>query len=93
MTALFTETTDQIALEAAFQLHGEMLRDEGFAGYDGSIDAFNRLAEECLYIVDNELSVEQGMYDAVANTVEWFYAIQAEISEGERDACYWMGAA
>jgi hypothetical protein len=28
--------------------------------------------------------------DAVANTVEWFYAIQAEISNGERDACYWM---
>ncbi len=89
MTTLFTHTDDQLALEAAFQLHREMLAGDGFYGYDGSIDAFNRLAEECLYIVDNELSPMQQM-NAVANTVEWFYAIQAEISEGEREACYWM---
>ena len=89
MPVQLTETTDQVALEAAFQLHREMLSGDGFYGYDGSINAFQNLAEECLYIVDNELSVEQGM-NAVANTVEWFYAIQAEISEGERDACYWM---
>jgi hypothetical protein len=92
MTALFSETTDQVAIKAAFQLHGEMLRDDGFYGYDGSIDAFHRLTEECFYIVDNELSVLQQM-DAVANTVEWFYAIQDEIANGERDACYWMAAA
>lgn len=89
MPVQLTETTDQIALKAAFQLHGEILRDDGFAGYDGSLDAFHCLAEECLYIVENELSVEQEM-NAVANTVEWFYAIHAEISEGEREPFYYL---
>jgi hypothetical protein len=88
-TALISETADQVAIAAAYQLHGEMLHDDGFFGYAGSIEDFQSLTEECLYIVEKELSPLQGM-DAVANTVEWFYAIQAEISEGKRDACYWM---
>jgi hypothetical protein len=88
-TVLISETADQVAIAAAFQLHGEMLHDDGFFGYAGSIEDFQSLTEECLYIVENELSPLQRM-DAVANTVEWFYAIQAEISNGERDACYWM---
>jgi hypothetical protein len=88
-TALISETTDQVAIAAAYQLHNEMLHDDGFFGYAGSIEDFQSLTEECFYIVENELSPMQLM-DAVANTVEWFYAIQAEISEGERDACYWM---
>jgi len=88
-TALISETTDQVAIAAAYQLHNEMLHDDGFFGYAGSIEDFQSLTEECFYIVDNELSPLQRM-DAVANTVEWFYAIQAEISNGERDAYYWM---
>jgi hypothetical protein len=87
-TVLISETADQVAIAAAYQLHGEMLHDDGFFGYAGSIEDFQSLTEECLYIVENEISPI--WMDAVANTVELFYAIQAEISNGERDACYWM---
>ena len=80
---------EQLALQAAFQLNEELLSSDAFFGYGGSLYEFQNLCQECLYIVDNELSPMQRM-DAVANTVEWFYAIQAEISEGEREACYWM---
>jgi hypothetical protein len=86
MPVQLTETTDQIALEAAFQLHREMLSGDGFYGYDGSIDAFQALAQECLFILEND--DYEAMY--VGLIVDQFYANQLEVGNGEREACYWM---
>jgi hypothetical protein len=86
MPVQLTETADQIALEASFQLHREMLAGDGFYGYDGSIDAFQNLTQECLFIIEEQLIHDDNLDDVIYQ----FHLNQAEISEGERDACYWM---
>jgi hypothetical protein len=74
----------QLALEAAFQLNKELLNDESFCGYEGSLEEFELLCAECLYIIENEMRVV-GVTQWV---VDKFYENQLEISEGNRYVGY-----
>ena len=79
------EANHQLAITAAFQLHNEVLVDECFLGYEGTVDQFTELCAECLYIVENEMRVV-GVTEWV---VEKFYENQLEITEGKRHLGYY----
>jgi len=79
------ETNHQLALSAAFQLNKELLCDDAFLGYDGTLDQFQLLCAECLYIIENELRVV-GITQWV---VEKFYENQLEVVNGDRDPGYY----
>jgi hypothetical protein len=79
------ETNHLLALNAAFQLHNELLYDDAFLGYDGTLDQFQLLCAECLFIVENELRVV-GITQWV---VEKFYENQLEIVNGNREPGYY----
>ena len=72
-----------VVLTTACRLHGELLADEGFAGYDGSKDQFDRLYAELLVIARNEIHPD--LLDE-ENLVETFYSFQAAIAAGDADA-------
>jgi hypothetical protein len=80
-------SNDQLALKAAFQLNKELLSEESFAGYEGSLEDFELLCAECLYIIENEMRVV-GVTQWV---VDKFYENQIEISEGNRYVGYFEG--
>jgi hypothetical protein len=77
---------EQKALLSCLQLHKELLEGEGFEGYDGSKEAFDRLYEEVYAIVKEELAEEAD----VEQVVETFYQYQAETAVGVRDADWWL---
>ena len=70
---------EQMALEAAFQLNKELLSDEAFQGYSGSMEQFQLLCQECLYIINHQL-----MGGPAQTIIDTFYANQTEIAEGNR---------
>ena len=80
---------EQLGLQAAIRLHAELSNDDGFFGYDGGLDAFTRLAQECTFIARKRIAEE---ICPVTQIVETFYGNHAEISDGQRDCCYWMAA-
>lgn len=77
---------EQTALLACLQLHKELLEDGGFAGYDGSKKAFDRLYEEVYAIVKEEL------WDGAEaeQVVETFLQYQAEVAVGVREADWYL---
>lgn len=77
MKAIDTMSPEAVALQAAVQLHGELLHDEGFAGYDGTKEQFDELYRELFVIARDEVSLE---VDPVNQVVDTFYEYQAEIS-------------
>ena len=81
MKAIDTMSPEAIALTAACELHGELLADQGFAGYDGTKDAFDRLYSELFVIARDEVSLE---VEPVSQVVETFYQYQLEICESQR---------
>ena len=82
-----TCSPEAIALTAICQLHIELLADEGFAGYDGTKDAFDSLYSELLVIARDEVSLE---VDPVDQVVETFYQYQLEICEGQREIDWYL---
>lgn len=84
-----TDTTspEAVALQAAIQLHAELLADEGFAGYDGTKDAFDSLYRELFVIARDEVSLE---IDPVNQVVDTFYDYQLEITEGQREVDWYL---
>ena len=85
MPALYTETTSQLALKAALQLHADMADNDAFCGYDADVEAFTRLAEECLFIIEDQL------HDADLDEVIYqYYLNQTEIGEGLLAVDYYL---
>jgi hypothetical protein len=87
MTALYTETTSQLALKAALQLHADMADNDAFAGYEADVETFTRLAEECLYIAENQLLAPA---DDVDDLTYQYYLNQTEIGEGLLAVDYYL---
>lgn len=79
-----TDTTspEAVALTAACQMHGDLLNDNGFLGYDGTKHSFDSLYNELFVIARDEVSLE---VEPVEQVIETWYEYQAEISNGERD--------
>lgn len=82
-----TVSPEAVALTAACRLHGELLADESFAGYDGTKAAFDRLYSELFVIARDEVSLE---IEPVEMVVETFYAIQFEIGEGDCEVDWFL---
>ena len=80
------ETFTKIALSATIQLHGELLADDAFAGFDGSKEQFDRLYAEVYVIVRDELW-NGAKEDQV---VETFHAYQEEIASGDREVDWYL---
>ena len=74
----------QMALEAAFQLNKELLSDENFQGYEGSLEQFQLLCEECVYIIEHEMP----LFGPTQQVVDMFYENQTEVEEGTRYVGY-----
>jgi hypothetical protein len=74
------------ALEATIALHKELLADEGAAGYEGDKEAFDNLYKEVYIIVRDELPDDAD----VAYVCETFYDYQLEITNGDRDVCWYL---
>jgi hypothetical protein len=72
---------ENTALIACFQLHSELLKDDFFAGYDGSKEQFDSLYAQVYKIVSEELwdGVEVGQ------VIETFYIYEDEIAQGLRE--------
>ena len=80
-------TEQQLAITAAAQLHGKMLTDDAFMGYDGTIEQFDDLVQQCYYIAREEVSLE---VEPVTQIVDQFYNNQFSIMAGELNVDYWM---
>ena len=78
---------EAIALTAACQMHGKLLTDDAFMGYDGTKDAFDALYQELFIIARDEVSLE---VEPVAQVTETWYDYQYEIMEGHREPCWFM---
>ena len=87
MKAIDTLSPEAVALTAACQLHAELLADDGFAGYDGTKGAFDRLYSELFVIARDEVSLE---VDPVDQVVETFYQYQLEIGKGQREVNWYL---
>ena len=79
------QTPEAVALTAACRLHSRLLKDDVFAGYDGTKHQFDLLFRELLAIARDEVSLEVEPLDQV---VETWYDYQVEIVEGVRDCCW-----
>lgn len=87
MKMIDTVSPEAVALTAACQLHTELLKDEGFAGYDGTKEQFDNLYQELFIIARDEVSLE---VEPVEMVVETFYDYQLEIAEGVRDFDWYL---
>jgi hypothetical protein len=76
----------QKALSAAFQLHGELLNDCCYAGYDGDKEAFDRLYAEVFIICRDELPDDA----SVAYVCETFHDYQLEQMNGDREIGWYL---
>lgn len=87
MKPIDTVSPEAIALQAAIQLHSDLIYDDGFAGYNGTKEAFDRLYQELFVIARDEVSLEVSPLDQV---IETFYDYQLEIVEGQRDVEWYL---
>ncbi len=76
----------QKALSAAFQLHGELLNDCCYAGYDGDKEAFDRLYDEVFVICRDELPDDA----SVAYVCETFHDYALEQMNGHREIGWYL---
>ena len=76
----------QKALTASFQLHGELLNDACYAGYDGDKNAFDNLYAEVLVICSDELPDDADV-DYVCET---FHDYQLEQMNGDREIGWYL---
>jgi len=74
------------AMTATIWLHGEMLDNDAFAGYEGDINAFNELYKQVYAIARYEL------FDGaeVDQIIETFLLYLEEIANGERDQDWYL---
>ena len=79
---------ENTALTACFQLHGELLNDEFFAGYEGTKEQFDELYKGVYKIVSEELP--NGA--EVDQVIETFYAYEDEIAKGLRELDWYLYA-
>ena len=79
-----TITSEKLALEVCFKLHGELLKDEFFAGYEGSKEQFDDLYTQIFRIIETELPAHSDA-DLI---IETFYQYETEIAQGLRE-CDW----
>ena len=86
MPVQLTETTSQLALKAALQLHADMVDNDAFCGYDADVEAFTRLAEECLFIIEDQLIHDADLEDVIYQ----YYLNQTDIGEGLLDVDYYL---
>jgi hypothetical protein len=82
MKAIDTVSPEAVALQAACDLHKDLLNDECFAGYDGTKEQFDVLYRELFIIARDEVSLE---VEPVLQVIETFYEYQVEISTGDRE--------
>lgn len=87
MKPIDTVSPEAVALQAAIQLHADLLHDEGFAGYDGTKAQFDALYRELFVIARDEVSLE---VEPVNQVIETFYDYQQEIVWGERDVEWYL---
>ena len=83
-------TPETIALEATILLHADLLSNDGFAGYDGTKEAFDSLYEELLAIANERgvlLFISENPVDSVTDT---FYEYHEAICQGEREVDWYM---
>ena len=78
-----TVSPEAVALTAACQLHKDLLNSDGFEGYDGTKEQFDRLFQELFVIARDEVSLE---IDPISQVTETFWDYQTEISFGQRDS-------
>ena len=76
----------QKALAASIQLHGELLNDCCYAGYDGDKEAFDSLYAEVLVICRDELPDDA----SVAFVCETFHDYAFEQMNGEREIGWYL---
>jgi hypothetical protein len=82
-----TCSPEAFALKATCLLHTELLDDQGFAGYDGTKEAFDRLYSELFVIARDEVSLE---VEAVSQVIDTFFDYQLEIRRGQREVDWYL---
>lgn len=82
-----TVSPEAVALTAACQMHGKLLNDDAFMGYDGTRDSFDLLYRELFVIARDEVSLE---IDPISQVIETFYEYQTEVSEGVREVDWYL---
>jgi hypothetical protein len=87
MKTLDTVSPEAVALTAACQMHGKLLNDDAFMGYDGTKDSFDSLYQELFVIARDEISLEVSPFEQVTET---WYDYQYEIMEGHREPCWYL---
>jgi hypothetical protein len=75
-----------LALSASFVLHGQLLADCNYAGYDGGKNDFDNLYKEVYSIIREELPNDADL----EQIVDCFHEYQLEIMNGQRDVCWFL---
>jgi hypothetical protein len=77
---------EQKALAASFQLHGELLHEACYAGYDGMKQDFDNLYAEVLVICRDEMP-DDAVVEYVCQT---FHDYQLELMDGVREIGWYL---
>ena len=72
---------EAVALNAAVALHPLLPNMDGFDGYTGTKQQFDRLYEELFVIARDEVSLE---VDPIGQVTDTWFDYQVEISAGDR---------
>jgi len=72
---------EAVALNAAVALHPLLPNMDGFDGYSGTKQQFDRLYEELFVIARDEVSLE---VDPIGQVTDTWFDCQVEISAGDR---------
>jgi len=72
---------EAVALNAAVALHPLLPNMDGFDGYSGTKQQFDRLYEELFVIARDEVSLE---VDPIGQVTDTWFDYQVEISAGDR---------
>jgi len=76
---------DQLAIQAAVALNADLLTSNSAWGYNGTIEDFARLVEECRAIVTREVSLP-----TLDTVLDAYWDIQMEVMNGYRSVEWYL---
>jgi hypothetical protein len=76
---------DQLAIQAAVALNADLLTSDAAWGYNGSVEDFARLLQECHAIVTREVFLP-----TLDTVLDAYWDIQMEVMNGDRNINWYL---
>ena len=82
-----TTVTNEFILEAAFAVHNEIKNNDGYFGYDASVEAFTMLHEQVKAIIEQLIHPDACDID---NVIATFFEVDEKIGNGELEVDWYL---